>query len=568
MTSFNINLIILENELHVINQINSFIKKFNIDINVFFVDNCKDTIKLFEEHFIDYLFVSDKVISTDELNEIITKVNLSDNTDCIIVFHNTSSHTLKFESKANFLIPEELSFDLFKKLIGYSIVNKSENIANNKEVSQIYKDNFMSSHDSLTMLPNRMFLLDKIDSALKSATIKETNLALFFLDLDGFKDINDTAGHDTGDIVLKEVAKRLIKNTRATDVVARHGGDEFIVFLPHIRSKNDTEIVAEKILAILAEPFVINEESWSISASIGVAKYPDDALTAEKLIANADTAMYYAKNAGKNTIRYFNKELNEKITTKINFQEDIRKAIVDDDFEIVLQPQHNLLTNEIIGAEAFIRWHHKEKGIIMPNDFLPYILNTGYINSLGKLIVQKCLALNYQVNANKNEGIKIAINVEPRQLTGDSFINHITGLKKFGIDTKRLAIEITESCFHTNFNLIKQKLETLRKLGITIHLDDFGLGTSSITHLAELPIDIIKIDNKLLCNSANSEAMKAAVIALSHTFNIKTMAKRIDNHEQLNKLKALGCDYGQGYCYSKPLSVEEFKQYKLQHIVS
>lgn len=568
MTHLTINLLILENDQNIINKINGYIDKFNIEIKAYYVENLKNALDLLESHIVDYIFISDQLIPPEQINAITTKLKLTENNECIIVFHNTNNETFNFISKGNFMIPENLSFDLFKKLIGYSLVNKSENIANNKEITQIYKDNFMSSHDALTMLPNRMFLIDKIDTALKSATTSENNLAVFFIDLDGFKDINDTAGHDAGDLVLKEVAKRLIKNTGATDVVARHGGDEFVVFLPHIRSKDDIEIVATKILSIIAEPFIIKQESWTISASIGVATYPDDGLTSEKLISNADAAMYSAKQTGKNTVRYFNKDLNEKISTKINIQEEVRKAIVNDDFEMVLQPQHDLVTNEIIGAEAFIRWHHKEKGLIMPNDFLPYIINTGYINSLGKHIVQKSLALNYQLKTNKYKDIKIAINVEARQLMGDSFINHIVGLKNLGVSTSRLAIEITESCFQTNFNIIKQKLETLRKLGIRIHLDDFGLGTSSLTHFAELPIDVIKIDNKLLCDTANGEVMKSAIIALAHNFKIKTMAKRIDNDQQLNRLKELGCNYGQGYCYSKPLSVEEFKEYILQHASS
>lgn len=563
MKDLEINILVLDNKKNIINKINEYINKINIKINVHFKNNYDEALTIIKANNIDYFFISGDIVNSDQIELLTEVLKKSEHNDCVIIFQNIAKEFSKGICNGNFIISDELTFNLFKKLIGYLIVSKNKNVVTDKDFSEIYNNNFVSTHDALTMLPNRIYLLDKIDSIIKEAGIQKNNFALFFLDLDGFKDINDTAGHEAGDLVLKEVAKRLIRYTRATDTVSRHGGDEFIILLPTIRSKSDVQVVADKILSVLAEPFQIHSENWNITASIGVAIYPDDGLTPQKLISNADTAMYTAKQSGKNTVRYFNKELDAKIAHKVNIQEEVRKAILNDDFEILLQPQHDLATNDIIGAEAFIRWHHKDKGLIMPNDFLPYIANTGYINSLGNLILQKCLALNYQMKLNKN--IKIAINIEARQLVSDIFINKITGLKKFGVNIKQLAIEITEDCFKTNFKIVKQRLETLRSLGVRIHLDDFGLGTSSITHLAELPIDIIKIDNKSLCDGSNSRAMKMGIIVLSHSFGIKTMAKRIDNNDQLFNLKSLGCDYGQGYCYSKPLSVNEFQDYLVKN---
>jgi diguanylate cyclase (GGDEF)-like protein len=558
MNDLTINFLVLENNKEIINRINGFINQFNININVIFKSDYEEALQIIKSKNIDYLFIADDIINATQLSNTTDELKKSANRDCIIVFHNSCKESFGKLSNGNFIVPDELSFGLFKKLIGYSIVSKGENVVNNEEFSDIYNNNFISTHDALTMLPNRKFLLDRINYTIKTANIQESSFALFFLDLDGFKDINDTAGHDTGDLVLKEVAKRLIRNTRASDVVSRHGGDEFIVLLPHIKSKNDVEIVADKLLSVLAMPFEIGEENWTISSSIGVAIYPEDGLTAENLISNADAAMYMAKQSGKSTVRYFNKDLAEQISQKINIQEEVRKAILHDDFEILLQPQHDLVTNKVIGAEAFIRWHHKQQGLIMPEDFLPYIANTGYINSLGNFILQKCLGLIYQINS---KDVKIAINVEPRQLVSDSLINKIVGMKKMGVQTEQLAIEITEDCFKINFKIIKQRLETLKSMGIMICLDDFGLGTSSITHLAELPIDIIKIDNKILCDKSNNKVMKSGIISLARSFGIKTMAKRIDNNEQLRMLRELGCDYGQGYCYSKPIPISEFKDY-------
>lgn len=558
MKNFTIRILIIDNDPQTIKKINEHISKFNIAIEAIFKTDLQEVHKTIENNVIDYLFISNQLITRDNLNDITALLKSSNNKDCIIVFHNISENSpQEFVKNGNFLLPDELSYDLFKKLIGYSMVSNTSNF----EVPENFKDDFITTHDPLTMLPNRNFLLKKITTLLEASHNNDKNFAIFFLDLDGFKNINDTAGHDSGDLILKEVARRLIKNTRATDIVSRHGGDEFIILLPHVRSRDDVEIVANKLLSVLCEPFNIKQETWTISASIGVATFPEDGTTAEKLIANADTAMYLAKEEGRNCIRYFNKELNEKLTTKLNILNDIRKSIANNEFEILLQPQHDLKTNRLYGVEVFVRWNHPQKGTIMPNDFLPYILNTGYISLLGNLILKKALAVNYEIKNSKQNALIIAINVEARQLINDNLIEHLAGLKKMGVNVKHLAIEITESCFKTNFNIIKKRLCKLRELGVKIYLDDFGLGNSSVTQLIDLPVDIIKIDNKVLTDASKSDSIKRGIIALSHSFNIKTMAKRIDDGQQLRVLADLGCDYGQGYCYSKPLTVAQFNAY-------
>lgn len=562
MKDFTINLLIIDDNQGTISKIKDYIGQFNIEITAFFETNLDVVNGLIINNTIDYLFISNSLINKQHLTDITALLKSTNNNDCIIVFHDIAENSSNDFKNGNFLLSDELSFDLFKKLIGYSVVNKNLSSRNNAKVAEIYKDDFITTHDALTMLPNRTFLLKKIDSILEtSSPINPQNFVVFFLDLDGFKNINDTAGHDAGDLVLQEVAKRLIKNTRATDIVSRHGGDEFVILLTHIRSKDDVEVVANKLLSVISEPFYIKEDNWTISASIGVATYPEDGMTAEKLLSNADAAMYVAKQEGKSTVRYFNKELNDKLTNKINILNEIRESILNNNFEILLQPQHELKTNRLMGAEIFIRWNHPTKGVIMPNDFLPHIANTGYINTLGNLILKKALAVNYEITNFKLHNLIIAINIEPRQLINDNLIDHLMGLKRFGVNVKNLAIEITESCFKINFENIRQKLYKLREIGVRIHLDDFGLGTSSVTQLIDLPIDIIKIDNTLLCDTQKSDTIKKGIISLAHSVNIKTMAKRIDNKQQLDSLLNLGCDYGQGYCYSKPLSVAEFNQY-------
>lgn len=558
--NYNVNFLVI-NDNDTINKINEYIKNFNFKINLFSASTDVEVQDIISKHDLDYVFAPESVSDGESVERIYSLLHQYHHPDCIIILQHHNKPMLEHLHKSNVLIVDDLSFDLFKKLVGYSIVNKDEFIFDTDSIQNIYKDNFVTTHDALTMLPNRLFLLNKIESSIIEAKITKNIMPLFFIDLDGFKNINDKAGHKTGDIILKEVSRRLTKNTRISDVVSRHGGDEFIVFLPHIRSKKDAEIVANKILSTLSEPFYVNNETWNITASIGIAIYPDDSITAEKLIEYADEAMYAAKDSGKNTFRYFNKEISAELEKKYCVLEEIRHAIVNDHFDVVLQPQHDLASGEIVSVELFIRWMHPEKGIVMPKDFLPYILNTGYINSLGDLVVKKALGLYYELKRICNKKINIAVNTEARQFINDSFIEHVSGLKRLGVNVSMLTVEITEDCYKTNFEIMKEKLNKLKDLGVTICLDDFGMGNSSISQLVQLPVDIIKIDNKHLYNNRDNKVVQKSIIALAHSLGIKVMAKRIDDEVQLKGLQELGCDYGQGYCYERPLALDAFTQY-------
>lgn len=560
LTNYAVNFLVI-NDRNTISKINEYIKNFNFEINVFTAQSDLEAQDVITKSSLDYVFVADNRKDGQCINNIFNSLHQNNMQDCIIILQHHNKPEVNKDHKNNVLIVEDLNFNLFKKLVGYSIVNKKSFINDDKNFKDIYQDNFISTHDALTMLPNRVFLLNKIEQSMLEAKFNNHSMALFFIDLDGFKDINDKAGHKTGDILLKEVGQRLTRNTRISDMVSRHGGDEFIVFLPHVSAKEDAEIVANKILSTLAEPFNIKGETWNITASIGISLFPDDGTTAAKLIEYADEAMYAAKDSGKNTVRYFNKEISAKLEKKYCIMAEIREAISNNDFDVVLQPQHDLKTGQIVSVELFIRWMHPEKGLLLPNDFLPYILNTGYINSLGDLVVKKALGLYYEINRVCPNKIKIAINAEARQFANDNFIDHIAGLKRMGINTNYLTIEVTESCFKTNFEVMKKKLIKLKKLGVTICLDDFGLGNSSIVQLVQLPIDIIKIDNKLFYENQDENVIKKGIISLAHSLDIKVMAKRIEDNLQLRKLIELDCDYGQGYCYEKPMALSDFVTY-------
>ncbi len=432
----------------------------------------------------------------------------------------------------------------------------SENTINNS-----YNQKYIATHDALTDLPNRILLQEHIASAIEQACINNHLLAVFFMDLDGFKNINDKAGHAVGDLVLKETAQRLIRNTRSTDLVARLGGDEFVILLSRVENRIGVSIIADKILAAISSPYNIDSESWQISSSLGITIYPFDGLNCKDLLANADTAMYEAKRKGKNRAQYFNKQLNNVAKRKNDIIHDIRQSLVNNDFEILLQPQYDIQNNQIIGAESFIRWHHPKKGIVMPNKFLPYIANTEYINSIGYYVLNQAVELikthSYQGAIN----FRIAINVEPRQLANDDFINYLSELKNNGKPVEYLTIELTEECFKTNFEIIRKRLNRIRDLGIKICLDDFGIGISSLNQLITLPIDILKIDNKYFDSVHDDGKTKTGIIMLAQHLHIKVMAKRVDDAKQLQELIGLGCSYAQGYCYSPAISLVEFRDY-------
>ena len=423
------------------------------------------------------------------------------------------------------------------------------------------KKNFNATHDALTGLANRVLLKESLSKALDLAKDQDYLLAVFFIDLDGFKDINDKAGHKAGDFVLLETSRRLLKNTRATDLVARVGGDEFIIMLARVENRTGISVIADKILAAVASPYNIEGESWQISASIGIAVYPHDGLDADSMLVNSDAAMYEAKRKGKNKAQYFNKHLNNVAKRKNDIITEIRESVKNNAFEILLQPQYDIKTNQLIGAESFIRWHHPNKGIVQASKFLPYIANTEYINTIGYFVLNKVLEYVTINNLDDLKNFRVAINVEPRQLANDDFLNYLTDVSK----KKKLScltIEITEDCFKTNFEIVKERLNKIRALGIKICLDDFGIGVSSLNHLIILPIDILKIDNKYFeCNQQNNANTKSAIIALAHNLAIKVMAKRVDNSIQLEHLIESGCNYAQGYCYSEPLPVNDFQIY-------
>ncbi len=452
--------------------------------------------------------------------------------------------------------------DLDGKLSGTTVVFRD--ITARKASEE--KIQYLAYFDSLTGLPNRSLFLNRLDQEIKKAHRNSTHLSLMFIDLDRFKDINDTLGHDVGDQFLVEAAKRLKASLRQSDTVARLGGDEFTIIVGEYSDLGSEETVAQKTLACLAEPFFLNNEPLYLSASIGITVYPDDGATSERLLKNADQSMYAAKKAGRNQYQYFTASMQEHATSRLRMISDLHNAIKNKEFFLVYQPIMNLTSGEINKAEALIRWQHPSKGMVSPLEFISVAEEVGLITEIGQWVFEesarqiKCLQ---QLNI---ENFQISINKSPMQFSAsvDSDNTWLQYLTSLGLSAENICLEITEGLLLDSSTIIKDKLDAFRSEGFQVALDDFGTGYSSLSYLNKFSIDYIKIDRSFVNNlstNADDYALCEAIIAMAHKLNIKVVAEGIETESQIKSLIKFGCDFGQGYYLSKPLSKIDFESF-------
>jgi diguanylate cyclase (GGDEF)-like protein/PAS domain S-box-containing protein len=412
-------------------------------------------------------------------------------------------------------------------------------------------------HDSLTGLANRVLFRDRVEHALLRAKRQKVPIAVLFLDLDNFKNINDTLGHAVGDELLTEIAESLEKSVREIDTVARLGGDEFAILLEDSAQPEDSIAVANRILQKIQRVFKLQNKDVTVGISIGIALSNEAEENVDELLRNADVAMYIAKERGKGQYAMFETELHNILLAQIELEADLRKAVENNDFILLYQPIVSLETNEIRGIEALIRWQHPTRGIISPLDFIPLAETTGLIIPIGKWVLEN--ACQQLAKLSENDGdFSVTVNVSGKQLQDPKFVDEaIEIIEKSGVNPHHIVLEITETQMIHNTQVTHARLCKLKAFGIRLALDDFGTGYSSLNCLHQFPIDVLKIDKSFIdgiSDGTETSAVAKTIIALSDALKLTTIAEGIENQEQIETLKSFGCQYGQGYFYAKPLS--------------
>lgn len=431
--------------------------------------------------------------------------------------------------------------------------------------AQIKELSYQASHDSLTQLPNRAILVDRLHQAFERSQQTKHHVAIMFIDLDHFKEVNDSYGHETGDALLIEVAAIFKKTLRPIDTIVRMGGDEFCVLVEDIDNLDLMSDIANTLNEQLKKPLLVNDKTVFISCSIGISLYPDDALTPETLLRNADSAMYRAKELGRNGYQFYTSEMTQRALERVHLESEIRIALVNQAFTVVYQPKMNGFTHRLIGLEALVRMQDQQGHTIPPNRFIPLAIETGLIVQVDRQVMRKAmLQLVSWRRKGLNTGV-LSMNLALKQLQQPDFIPFLQSLlEETGTQPEWIELEVTESEVMTNPDVIIPLLEAIRELGIALSIDDFGTGYSSLAYLKRLPITTLKIDRsfiKDLPEDHEDAAIVSAIIGLAESFAIDTIAEGVETEAQKDFLVAAGCHAIQGYFYSQPLIVEQAEAY-------
>jgi diguanylate cyclase (GGDEF)-like protein/PAS domain S-box-containing protein len=416
----------------------------------------------------------------------------------------------------------------------------------------------LAFHNPLTDLPNRNLFRDRLSRAAAHAHRAGHLIALLFLDLDHFKNVNDSLGHEAGDRLLEEVARSLQESVRESDTVAHVGGDEFAIILDEVHHVEQVAMVAEKILAALKRPFALNGTELFVGASIGIVLYPTDESDIDQLIKAADTAMYRAKELGRNRYVFYSRDMTSRITARMNLESELRRAMDRREFILYYQPVIALSDGQVQGVEALVRWNHPDKGVLEPDEFIPVLEESGLIVPVTRWILQEACTHSGALRAAGVDTLSVAVNFSPRCFTGKGILELVSETLSLGcIAPSQLVVEITENTLMENQAVIGDSLQELRRLGVRIAIDDFGTGYSSFGYLKRFPADILKIDREFIRNlpdSRDDAALVSAMIAMSHSLNIKVVAEGAETPGQLDFLRERGCDAVQGFLFGTPMA--------------
>jgi len=420
-------------------------------------------------------------------------------------------------------------------------------------------------YDALTGLPNRFLALDCLSKMVNEAERNNEITAVLFLDLDDFKKINDSLGHEIGDKLLIESASRLRKVVGKRDTVGRLGGDEFILLLRNLSAKHNTLSIVENLLKTFRKPFKIDDRELISTISIGIAMFPENGNCASQLIRHADTAMYKAKSLGRNTYSFFTQEMNVNMLRRLEVEEKMRGALERGEFEVYYQPQIDSNKNKIIGAEALLRWYNPILGNVTPDEFIPIAEHTGLIVPIGQFVLEQALNFLSVWQKEQQASFRIAVNLSPRQFRDSHLLSFIeTSLIKANIPADKLELEITEGVLMIGQNYIDDALIKLHKLGIKLSMDDFGTGYSSLSYLRQYDFDILKIDQSFISGITSNKAdcsLVKATIGMAHSLGLQVVAEGVETKEQLEQLSELNCDFLQGYYFSKPITAKQVLEF-------
>jgi len=419
-------------------------------------------------------------------------------------------------------------------------------------------------YDSLTNLPNRFLALDRLTQLINEAQRKNEKLAVLFLDLDDFKKVNDTLGHETGDKLLIEASERLHNSVRSGDTVGRLGGDEFILLLTELTDAEDAIPVLENLVEQFRKPFKVDNRELILTASIGISIFPGDGENASDLLRNSDSAMYYAKDLGRNTYSFYTDDMNKKVSRRLSIEEQMHGALNRNEFYVLYQPKIDISSGRIIGAEALVRWNNSVLGQVFPDEFIPVSEQTGIIVSLGNFVLNQALEMTAQWQKSYTSDFQIAVNLSPRQFRDPKMVESIEqAILQSKVPSKSLELEITEGVLMTGHSYTDIALKALNELGIELSMDDFGTGYSSLSYLRKYPFNTLKIDrsfiNDITVDPADRELVNAT-IAMAHGLGLKVVAEGVETKEQLAYIEKQGCEFAQGYLFSRPVAPEEISE--------
>ncbi len=556
--------------VQIVEQTNDAFILFNKKLNIIFVN---DAIKAITGHPTSYFENMHIVEFSDTLNldlpDLLREIDWMGehkknppSHDVIIAKNNKTN--LPVEMRLEFIENSENSEH--QLLAVFSSITERKKLEN--ELHQL------AFYDKLTGLPNRRLFLDRLNQLIRFSHLNQQSFALFFMDLDNFKYINDTLGHEAGDKLLIQIGQKLKEIFRTSDMVTRLGGDEFTIIIENTREIDNLNIthLAEKLLTHLSNtPIMIDGRQFTVNASLGVAKFPEHGSDSDILLRHADTAMYSAKKSGKNRYAIFDEEMNRDMRQHIEIEAALKEALrAKNQLSLHYQPIIDLKTREIIGVEALARWKHPIKGSFSPLEFITLAEQSDLIIDLSNHLLKIAFEQAQKWSAHPNSPY-LSVNISVKQFAKDDFIDHMLGLiTRFKVDPKRILLEFTESVMLDSDNETFTKFEKLKKIGFNIAIDDFGTGYSSMGYIHKLPIDILKIDQTFIVdiqNNHKTQAIVSAITKLSSSLGIKTVAEGIEHEADAEWLKSFDCDYGQGYLFDKPLTVKDFeKKYLAQYL--